>query len=161
VEHTRPVKEGPPISPRRSLLPWVVAFKAFKTITLTALGTALLVTRREDPVDVLVRLALAVHLPFTSELFNRALTPASRLTVAKQTALAITAFGYAALMGTEGVGLYLRRPWARWLTIVATSSFVPIEIYEIVRDVTPTRVIILLVNVAIVMYLYVRKEEFL
>jgi uncharacterized membrane protein (DUF2068 family) len=160
VEHTRPVKEGH-ISPRRSLLPWVVAFKAFKTITLTALGTALLVTRREDPVDVLVRLALAVHLPFTSELFNRALTAASRLTVGKQTALAITAFGYAALMGTEGVGLYLRRPWARWLTVVATSSFVPIEIYEIVRDVTPTRVIILLVNVAIVMYLYVRKEEFL
>jgi uncharacterized membrane protein (DUF2068 family) len=156
----RPLKEERR-SPRRSLLPWVIAFKAFKTITLTALATALLATQHDDPVDILMRLALAVHLPFTSELFNRALIAASQLTVAKQTALAITAFGYAALMGTEGIGLYLRKPWARWFTVVVTSSLVPFEIYEIVRDVTPLRVMILLVNVAIVMYLYVRKEEFL
>ena len=143
-----------------SLLPWIVAFKAFKTATLTTLGTALLVARHDDPVDVVYRTALSVHLPLSSELFSRAVSFATKLTVGKEIALAITAFGYAVLMGTEGVGLYLRRPWARWFTIIATGSLVPVEIYEIVREPRPLRVLILIANVAIVVYLYLREEIF-
>ena len=50
----------------RSLLPWIIAFKAFKSVTLTALAIVLLTTRHADPADVLMRFALAVHLPLTS-----------------------------------------------------------------------------------------------
>ena len=145
---------------RGALLPWIIAFKALKAVTLTALGVALLATRRADPVDVLVRVALAVHLPVSSELFDRAVTFATHLTVGTQTALAITAFGYAALMGTEGVGLSLRKRWARWFTIIATSSLIPIEIYEIVCDPHAGRIVVLVLNVLIVMYLLRRKEVF-
>jgi uncharacterized membrane protein (DUF2068 family) len=143
-----------------SLLAGIIAFKAFKAIALIALGIALLVTRHDDPVDVLMRGALAVHLPLTSTLFDRALRFALNLSMGKQIALAITAFGYAVLMGSEGVALYLRKPWARWFTIGATSSLLPIELYEIVREVHPVRVIVLLANVAIVVYLLRRKELF-
>ena len=143
-----------------SLIPWIVAFKAFKTITLTALGTALLATRHADPADLLFNIALAVHLPLSSRLFVRAFNFATNLTVARQTALAVTAFGYALLMGTEGVGLYLRKSWARWFTIGATSSLVPIELYEIARALHPLRVLVLVLNVAIVVYLVKRKEVF-
>jgi uncharacterized membrane protein (DUF2068 family) len=145
---------------QRSLLPWIVAFKAFKTITLAGLGLTLLATRHGDPVDLLFRGALAVHLPVTSRLFERALDVAMRLTIGQQTALAVTAFGYAALMGTEGIGLHLRKPWARWFTIIATSSLVPIEVFEIARAVSATRIVILIANVAIVVYLARRKEIF-
>jgi uncharacterized membrane protein (DUF2068 family) len=143
-----------------SLLPWIVAFKAFKATALLALSIALLATRRLDPVDVLFELALAIHLPLSSALFDRALRFATNLSVGRQTALAITALGYAILMGTEGFGLYLRKRWARWFTIVATSSLIPIEVYEIARELHPVRVIILLLNVAIVIYLVERKEGF-
>jgi len=143
-----------------SLLTWIVAFKAFKAITLLALGIALLATRHDDPVDLLMRGALAVHLPLTSTLFDRAFRFALNLSMGKQIALAATAFGYAVLMGSEGVALYLRKPWARWFTIAATSSLLPIELYEIVREVHPIRVIVLLANVAIVVYLFERKELF-
>src|SRR5579864_2724918 len=95
---------------RPTALAWIVAFKAFKTVTLTALGIALLATRHANPIDLLTRLALAVHLPLSSEWFERALTFALHLSVGRQTALGITAFLYAALMGTEGVSLYLRKP---------------------------------------------------
>jgi uncharacterized membrane protein (DUF2068 family) len=142
------------------LLPWIVAFKAFKTLTLTALGVMLLATRRNDPVDVLMRVGLSVHLPLTSRVFERALRFATNLTVRKETALAVTAFGYAILMGTEGVGLYLRKPWSRWFTIGATSSLIPIEIYEILRELHAVRVLVLLANVAIVVYLVRRRELF-
>src|SRR5262249_42874852 len=120
----------------------------------------LLSTRNVDPSDVLMRFALAVHLPLTSRLFARALVFTNGLTTTKQTALALTAFGYAALMGTEGLALYLRKPWARWLTIVATSSLIPIELYEIAREVHPVRVLVLVVNVAIVLYLWNHEELF-
>jgi uncharacterized membrane protein (DUF2068 family) len=148
------------VARRSSLLPWVIGFKAFKTIVLTTLGVGLLVTRHDDPADILARIALAVHLPSTSELLHRALTLAAGLTVAKQTGLAITAFGYALLMGIEGMGLFLRKPWARWFTIIATSSLLPLEVYELVRVMTPLRIVILLTNCAIVVYLYRRKEDF-
>jgi uncharacterized membrane protein (DUF2068 family) len=143
-----------------SLVPLIVVFKAFKTATLTAVGVALFATRKTDPVGSLIQFALAVHLPLSSELFGRALNFATHLTVGKQTALALTAFGYAALMGAEGVGLYLRKRWARWFTIVATSSLIPIEVYEIVRKIHLVRIIILVVNAAVVVYLYRRKEVF-
>jgi len=142
------------------LLPWIVAFKGFKTVILTALGITLLSTRNLDPNDVLMRFALAVHLPLSSRVFARALVFTNGLTTTKQTALALTAFGYAALMGTEGVALYLRKPWARWLTIVATSSLIPIEVYEISREVHPIRVLVLIVNVAVVVYLWNHEELF-
>jgi uncharacterized membrane protein (DUF2068 family) len=142
------------------VLPWIVAFKAFKSVTLAALGVALITERHGDLVDLFTRLALAVHLPLTSALFSRAVTLASSLTVGRVTALALTAFGYAILMGTEGIGLYYRKHWARWFTIIATSSLIPIEVYEIVRDPRPLRIVVLLVNIAIVGYLYRRREIF-
>jgi uncharacterized membrane protein (DUF2068 family) len=141
-------------------LAWIVAFKAFKAVTLTALGFALLFSRHADPVDLLVRLAIAVHLPLTSRLLSRLLAIVANLTIARQTALAITAFAYAVLMGAEGIALYLRKRWARWFTIGATSSLVPIEVYEIIRDVHPVRVLVLVANIAIVIYLFERKEMF-
>jgi uncharacterized membrane protein (DUF2068 family) len=148
------------VQARLSLLPWIVAFKAVKATTLTSLGIALLVTRHADPVDLFLRLALAVHLPVTSRAFDRAFVFATHLTIGRQTALGITAFGYAVLMGSEGVGLYLRRPWARWFTIIATGSLIPLEIYEIARRVHLLRIVVLILNVAIVIYLYERKEIF-
>jgi uncharacterized membrane protein (DUF2068 family) len=143
-----------------SVLPWIVAFKAFKSVTLTALGVVLITERHGDLVDLLTRVALAVHLPLTSELFSRAVTLASNLTVRRVTALALTAFGYAILMGAEGAGLYYRKHWARWFTIIATSSLIPIEVYEIVGDPRPLPIMVLLANIAIVIYLYRRKEIF-
>ncbi len=145
---------------KAGVLGWIIAFKAFKAATLTAAGVGLLATRHDDPVDVLMRLALAVHLPLTSDLFSRALDFAMKLSVRKQVALALTAFGYAALMGAEGVTLYLRKPWARWFTIGATSSLVPIEIFEIVREPHAVRILVLVANIAIVVYLYVRRDVF-
>jgi uncharacterized membrane protein (DUF2068 family) len=144
----------------RGLLPWIVAFKAFKAVTLTALGVILLAARHTDAVHALTRVALAVHLPLTSRVLERALRFAVNLTVRKKEALAITAFGYAALMGAEGVGLYLRKPWARWFTVIATGSLVPIEIYEILRELDPVRVLILIANIAIVVYLARTRELF-
>src|SRR5258708_12723680 len=87
----------------RSLLPWIIAFKAFKAIALTALGIALLVTRRADPVDVLLGVASTVHLPVTSRLFQRLLLLVADLTIPKETAVPPPPFASPLLMATEAV----------------------------------------------------------
>jgi uncharacterized membrane protein (DUF2068 family) len=142
------------------LLPWIVAFKAVKATLLTALGIGLLFSIKRDPVALVWQLAETVHLPVTSRVFDRVLGAALNATPRKELGLALTAFGYGLLMGTEGVGLALRRSWARWFTIVATSSLIPLELYEILRELHPIRVAILLLNLAVVVYLWRRKEIF-
>jgi uncharacterized membrane protein (DUF2068 family) len=146
------------MSHRPNLLRWIIAFKALKAVTLTVLGIVLLTTRHSDPVDLFVRIALAVHLPLTSRLLDRVLVLLANLTISRQTALAWTAFAYASLMGTEGIALYLGKPWARWFTIVATSSLIPVEIYEIIRRPQLIRVAALVVNVGVVAYLWRRHD---
>lgn len=145
---------------RLSLLPWIVAFKAVKTIVLTALGATLLFSIHRDPVDAVMQIAQAVHLPLTSHVFDLVLNLAVQTTPTRELSLAITALGYAVVMGVEGIGLHLRRSWARWFTIGATGSLIPIEVYEIVRKLEPIRVVILLLNIAVVAYLWSRKEAF-
>ena len=145
---------------RSSLLPWIVAFKAVKTIALTALGLTLLFGVHRDPVEVVMRIAQAVHLPVTSRLFDLLVTFAINATRRKELTLAITALGYAVVIAVEGVGLHLRRAWARWFTIGVTGSLIPLEVYEILQRQEPMRVAILVLNVAVVAYLWRRREAF-
>jgi uncharacterized membrane protein (DUF2068 family) len=67
---------------------------------------------------------------------------------------------YAALEGTEMVGLWLAKRWAEYLTLISTTLFIPFELYEISEGVSAFKVIILVINVAIVIYLLVAKRLF-
>jgi uncharacterized membrane protein (DUF2068 family) len=68
-------------------------------------------------------------------------------------------FVYAALLLIEGVGLWLRRRWAEYFTIVFTASFIPLEAYEMKRHFTAVRLAVIVVNVAIVVYLVRRRAH--
>jgi uncharacterized membrane protein (DUF2068 family) len=72
----------------------------------------------------------------------------------------IALLGYAALEGIEAVGLWFAKRWAEYLTFVATSILLPLEIYEIVDKGTPLKVVGFLINVAVVIYLLLRKRLF-
>jgi uncharacterized membrane protein (DUF2068 family) len=73
----------------------------------------------------------------------------------KLKAISAGTFFYAALLSTEGIGLLLRKRWAEYFTVIVTGSFIPLELYELVRRVTVTRVVLLGINVAVVWYLVV------
>lgn len=77
----------------------------------------------------------------------------------------VGSFSYSALQLTEGIGLWLQKRWAEFLTVVATSLLIPVEIFEIYEKFTWIRVIVLIINLFIVWYLATRlkdekKEEF-
>jgi uncharacterized membrane protein (DUF2068 family) len=67
--------------------------------------------------------------------------------------LRIGTFFYAILFLIEGTGLALRQRWAEYVTIISTSSLIPVEVYELLKQYTPLKVGFLLVNVAVVVYL--------
>jgi uncharacterized membrane protein (DUF2068 family) len=66
---------------------------------------------------------------------------------------------YASLFALEGVGLVLRRLWAEYLTIVITTSFIPLEIYEMVREGTLLKAIVIALNLLAVVYLLWRLRR--
>jgi uncharacterized membrane protein (DUF2068 family) len=67
---------------------------------------------------------------------------------------------YAALEGTEAVGLWLGKRWAEYLTFLATVIFVPYEVYELTKSISALKIVTLLLNLAIVAYLVVAKRLF-
>ena len=75
-------------------------------------------------------------------------------------AVSAAAAAYALLEGVEAVGLWFQKRWAEYLTFVATIVFIPYELFELVRTVSPFKVVALVVNVAIALYLLVAKRLF-
>ena len=66
---------------------------------------------------------------------------------------------YSVLFLIEGTGLLFRQRWAEWLTIIATTSFIPLEVYELVKKFTAVRLLLLMVNCAIVGFLVYRVRQ--
>jgi uncharacterized membrane protein (DUF2068 family) len=74
--------------------------------------------------------------------------------------LLVTAVAYAIVEGVEAVGLWLQKRWAEYLTAIATAGFLPFEVHELIKRVTTLRVIALVVNLAILVYLVWKKRLF-
>jgi uncharacterized membrane protein (DUF2068 family) len=67
---------------------------------------------------------------------------------------------YAALEGLEAFGLWWQKRWAEYLTLIATALFLPLEVYELAHTVSPFKIVALIVNTAIVVYLLFAKRLF-
>ena len=70
--------------------------------------------------------------------------------------LSVAGLCYAALFLTEGTGLMLRQHWAEWLTVIATASLLPVEIYHMFHALSVFTIAVFLLNIAIVLFLIYR-----
>jgi hypothetical protein len=57
------------------------------------------------------------------------------------------------LFAIEGIGLWMRKRWAEWLTVIITASLIPVEIYEFALRPNPGKAAVVIANAAIVAYL--------
>lgn len=67
---------------------------------------------------------------------------------------------YAGLQIAEAVGLWLVKRWGEYLAVIATSIFLPVEIYELLERVTVLRLGALLINIAAIVWLVWSKRLF-
>jgi len=74
--------------------------------------------------------------------------------------LLLTAVAYCLIEGVEAVGLWRGRRWAEYLTAVATAGFLPFEVDELLHRVTVGRLLALVVNLAVLIYLVWAKRLF-
>jgi uncharacterized membrane protein (DUF2068 family) len=74
--------------------------------------------------------------------------------------LAIVLVAFAALEAAEMVGLWLNKRWAEYLTFIATTALVPFEIYELTNGISVFKLIALVINLAVVIYLLLAKRLF-
>ncbi|HVV83253.1 MAG TPA: DUF2127 domain-containing protein [Kofleriaceae bacterium] len=127
--------------------------KLVKVAVLIALGVILLTGVDGSLAERLARWSTYVHVDPNSKHLHGAIARIAGLSDGRKELVACASFAYAGLFATEGIGLLCEARWAEWLTVVATTSFIPMEIYELVRELTVARVLLLLVNLAIVVYL--------
>ena len=73
----------------------------------------------------------------------------------------LLAFFYAAILFTEGFGVYFQKRWAEFLMVFATGALIPLEIRHIWNRPSVAAIIILVVNCFIVWFLYriLRRES--
>jgi uncharacterized membrane protein (DUF2068 family) len=73
--------------------------------------------------------------------------------------ISAAALGYSLLFLVEGFGLYFDQKWAELFTIIVTSGFIPFEVYELFVKANWTKIIIIVINLCIIIYLVYRLRQ--
>src|SRR5262249_3234389 len=73
--------------------------------------------------------------------------------------ISVGSFIYAGLFLVEGIGLLLGKRWAEDFTRILTGSFIPLEMYELVKGFNIGKAAALAINVLVVVYLAIRLKK--
>ena len=152
---TPPLQPAPAIEPLR----WIGAYKLLKAL-LSLLGALMVLhlMHRNLP-DVAEHWMGRLHIVPQSLLGKLIL---HRIVLIKHRSLGwvvVALLAYVPLAVAEGVGLMLRKVWAEWLALITTGAMIPFEIVEVFRRTTWLRVLILIANIAVLIYLIIRLRR--
>ena len=146
---------APPRAPDRALRV-IAAYKFLKAALTLAFAFGTLRLLRPEVAAWVERWATELSLRHDRRLLGQFISMISGLSNRRLHQLAVGVFALALLFVTEGVGLWLGKRWAEFLTVIATTLFVPFEIVQLVRQVTMPRAAALVVNLAVVAFLLYR-----
>jgi uncharacterized membrane protein (DUF2068 family) len=135
-------------------------FKLFKAALMLAVAVAAFRLIHADVIGLLEHWVLRTGLDPGGPRVGRLLVTAASLTPTKIADVGVGSLIYAALFLTEGIGLWFLKRWAEWLTVIITSLLIPVEVWEIFRHPNFGKILVLLINAALVIYLVyeVRKS---
>ncbi|AHX12107.1 membrane protein [Dyella jiangningensis] len=131
----------------------IAIYKAIKTVGLLFAAAAAFHLEREQNFDHFVHWLEHLSLTDTNGLRWQLVSLLQQWGPSRFIAVGLVAIGYAAIFATEGTGLWLRKHWAEWFTVIATGSLIPLELYEVFHHFTWLKLVALLGNIAIVVYL--------
>jgi uncharacterized membrane protein (DUF2068 family) len=138
---------------RNGLIRVIAVFKLVKTLLLVGVGMGSLKLLNPAAAETADRWASALAWRLGPRAASAVQDGVSSLSDSRLKLIGIVAFLYAGLFGVEGVGLWMEKHWAEYLTIIATSSFVPFEVYELIRHASWQRGVTLGINLLVVGYL--------
>ena len=137
---------------------WIVVIGIWKLLEaalflILGFGVMKLLHAHTDLVDVVTRFIIDLGRDPEGHFANLILDKVALIDPHRLKQISIAIFAGATLHLIEGVGLVLRKVWAEYVTLILTASFLPWELIEIVRHVTWIKVVLLLLNLAVVIYL--------
>ena len=121
-------------------------------VLLAACGILLLV-HSQDPWDIADGLLRLLHISPDHHFAQVFLDWADSLTEAKLWAVAGVAVGYSILRFAEAYGLWYAKAWAEWIALISGTLYLPFEIYNLIHHQSLFHVIVLLINLAVVLYM--------
>ena len=131
-------------------------FKWFKGLVLFLVGVGFLKLMHHDVEAYFENLSNQFRVDPDNRYLGALLTKLDLLDDKKIEAMSGLTFAYSALFLVEGTGLFFEKRWAEYLTIVATVSFIPLEIYELLKQPSLLKCVALVINVAIAVFLVVK-----
>lgn len=134
----------------------IAVFKLFKGLILLIVGIGALSLINKDAAAHVADWTAALRIDPDNHYVHGLLVKLNFVTDRQLGEVSAGTFFYAALLLTEGVGLWLRKRWAEYFTIFVTGSLIPLEVYELWKHFSATKVAVLIVNVAVVAYLVAR-----
>ena len=137
----------------RRVLRLIALERAGRGLLLLAAGVYLLFHLNSDFGRLAERVMRAIELDPRRPFFHRIVAYLHHLHASELRIAAIVAIGYGVLELVEGTGLWLDQLWAEYLTVIATSLLLPLELYEIVHRPSVWKAAGIVVNIAIVAYL--------
>lgn len=136
----------------------IALFEAAKGTIVLIAGLGLLTLIHADFQDFADNLIDALHLNPTGNLARRIIEVIGQITPANVRIIVVVSLLYAVVRFIEAYGLWRLRAWAKWFAIISGAVYIPIELYEFIRHPTFLSAAVLLLNIAIVAYLfYFRK----
>jgi len=108
-------------------------FKWFKGLVLLLVGVGFLKLLHNDVETYVQNLLNDFRVDPDNRYLGALLAKLNLLDDKKIKALSGLTFAYSALFLVEGTGLFFEKRWAEYLTIVATVSFILVEIYELLK----------------------------
>jgi len=137
----------------------IAAFKLFKGLVLFAVGIGAVKLLHKDVAFEVERWADLFRVDPNNHYIHHLLERFSILDDRKLKELGVGTFFYSALLLTEGTGLLLAKRWAEYFTIIVTSSFMPLEIYELTKRASWARLVVLILNIIVVAYLVIELRR--
>ena len=134
----------------------IAVFKVVKGLLLLLLGLGLLKLMHAEIATLFSLLLEALHLNADSRFIHTLVLKVDALQPNSVLLAGLISLAYAGILLLEGVGLWLEYTWAVYLTVVSTGLLLPLEIYEVIEQVSLLRVGVLLLNLAIVAYLIIQ-----
>jgi uncharacterized membrane protein (DUF2068 family) len=134
-------------------------FKLFKALLLIAVGIGAIKFLHKDVASTVMHWTQVLRVDPDNRFVHGMLVRVFRVTPKQLKELSVGTILYAGLFAAEGLGLLLRQRWAEYFTIVTTSGLIPLEIFELARHFTVTKLAVALVNALIVLYLVARVRS--
>jgi uncharacterized membrane protein (DUF2068 family) len=137
----------------------IAILKIVKAVMLLAVAVGAIGLIHHDIANDLYQWIRRLNLDTQTPLLKTLPSKLESMTPGKLTLVSMGMFVYSGLFFTEGIGLFLQKRWAEYFTVVITASFIPFEIYEMVKKFGVFKLVLLLVNVAILIYLVWRLRH--